>query len=434
MIRIRHFLQKSLGIRKDETSLVLLSALLFYIVMSSYYILRPLREEMGIHGGVRQLPKLFLTTLAVMALITPMFGALVRRFSREKFIPIVYRFFAGNLIIFYLVLGHIEGESLVLAGRIFYVWISVFNLFALSLFWAFMADGFGYRRGRRLFGIIAIGGTLGAIFGSGLTAYLVDVIGRNNLLLGSILLLEVAVQTVKSLSGRFRSADFHAENGPDRPVAKAPGGGVLAGFSLTVSSPYLLAVGGYLFLYSLGSTFIYFEQANIIDANVVTREARTALFGRIDLWTNILTLCGQLLVAGRLIPRLGTGKVLALLPIATAVGFAALGFSPTLMVLVVFQVVRRASNYALVKPARETLFTLVDHNVRYKAKSFIDTFVYRGGDALGAGIFSVLTQLGIGLAGIAFMAVPLALVWGGVGLYLGRRQTQLARQTSDTGR
>jgi len=433
MTHIRQFLQKSLGVQEEETTLVLLSALLFYIVMSSYYILRPLREEMGIHGGVRQLPKLFLATLAVMALITPLFGSLVRRFPREKFIPIVYRFFAGNLIVFFVVLGRIEGESLVLAGRIFYVWISVFNLFALSLFWAFMADGFGYQRGRRLFGIIAIGGTLGAITGSGLTANLVDVIGRNNLLLFSILLLEVAVQTIKSLSGRFRLADFHAENGPGRPVAKVSGQGVLAGFSLTMSSPYLLAISAYLFLYSLGSTFLYFEQANIIDAYVLTCEARTAIFGRIDLWTNILTLCGQLLVTGRLMPRLGTGKVLALLPVAVAVGFALLGlanlgYASALTVLVIFQVVRRAMNYALVKPARETLFTLVDRNVRYKAKSFIDTFVYRGGDALGAGLFSALTAAGLGLAGVAFTAVPMALVWGAVGLYLGRRQQQLVHQ------
>lgn len=431
MTHIRRFLQKSLNVRQDETTLVLVSALLFYIVMSAYYILRPLREEMGIHGGVRQLPRLFLTTLAVMALITPLFGALVRRFPPQRFIPFVYRFFAANLILFFLILGRIEGEALVLTGRVFYVWVSVFNLFALSLFWAFMAEGFGYLRGRRLFGIIAIGGTLGAIFGSGLTAYLVDVVGRNNLLIFSILLLEVAVQVIKRLARRFRTAAFHAENGPDRKVSRASGQGVLAGISLTFSSSYLLAISAYLFLYSLGSTFLYFEQANIVDANVLTREARTAIFGRIDLWTNTLTLCGQLLVTGRLMPRLGTGRVLALLPAAVAVGFAILGFAPTLTVLVIFQVVRRAGNYALVKPARETLFTLVDQNVRYKAKSFIDTFVYRGGDALGAGLFSLLTQLGLGLTGVAYTAVPLALVWGGFGLYLGRKQQRLAESPSN---
>ena len=272
MTLLRRFLQKSLGVRKDETTLVLLSALLFYVVMSAYYILRPLREEMGIHGGVRQLPKLFLMTLAVMAVITPMFGTLVRRFPREKFIPIVYRFFAINLVLFFLILGQIEGESLVLAGRVFYVWVSVFNLFVLSLFWAFMADGFGYKRGRRLFGIIAIGGTLGAVFGSGLTAYLVDIVGRNNLLLFSILLLEVAARIISYLSQRFRTVAYHTENGPDRSVSRASGKSALAGFSLTLSSPYLLGISAYLFLYSLGSTFLYFEQASIIDALALTRE------------------------------------------------------------------------------------------------------------------------------------------------------------------
>ena len=427
MTTIRNFSEKSLNIREDETRIVLLSALLFLVVMTAYYILRPLREEMGLHGGVRQLPRLFLITLGVMALMTPVFGALVRRYSREKFIPIVYRFFALNLVLFFLVPSHLTGTALAMAGRIFYVWVSVFNLFTLSLFWAFMTDGFGYERGRRLFGIVAIGGTLGAILGAKLTSSLVLVVGRNNLLLFSILLLEVAVQIVKLLSRHFHRAAFVSEQDAGLPVARVSGQGMLGGLTLTFSSPYLLAISGYLFLYSLGSTFLYFEQASIIDAHVLTREGRTALFGRIDLWTNILTLAWQLLVTGRLIPRLGTGKVLALLPLATAVGFAALGFAPTLGVLVVFQIVRRAGNYALVKPARETLFTLVDRNVRYKAKSFIDTFVYRGGDALGAGMFSTLTAAGLGLAGLAYVAVPLAVVWGAVGLYLGRKQQRMAQ-------
>ena len=206
----------------------------------------------------------------------------------------------------------------------------------------------------------------------------------------------------------------------------ASDGGVLAGIRLAATDPYLLAVTAYLFLYSLSSTFIYFEQANIVDAAYSDRVARTALFARIDTWVNALTLMTQLLWTGRIIKRLGVALTLALLPMLTATGLIVLGITPILPVLVVFQVVRRATNYALVKPARETLFTIVSRDAKYKAKNFIDTFVYRGGDALGAWVFSLLQRVGLSLAGIALAAVPLALLWTAVGLYLGRRQSRLA--------
>ena len=388
--------------------------------MSSYYMLRPLREEMGLAGGVRNLPRLFMVTLAAMAVVAPLLGWLVRRYRREVFIPLAYRVLGSNLLIFFAVMHLAPESSMVTVGRVFYVWLSVYNLFILSLFWAFMVDLFGYPGSRRFFGIIAVGGTMGAILGAGLTEQLVPLLGRANLMLLAVVLLEGAVRCVGVLSRRYENAPTTVAPEPQKDR------GMWAGVTLTLRSPYLLGIGGYLFLYSLTSTFLYFEQAEIVSRAVAEGVERAVIFARIDLWTNILTLAGQLFVTGRLLKRLGTGMVLALLPVLVALGFTALGLWPVLAVLVVFQVVRRAGNYAFAKPARETLFAVVDRESRYKAKNFLDTFVYRAGDALGAGIFSLLTATGAGLTAIAWTAVPLALVWSLTGVFLGRRQRRLA--------
>jgi AAA family ATP:ADP antiporter len=392
------------------------SALLFFLIMTGYFILRPLREEMGLAGGVRNLPYLYLATLASVAVATPLCGMLVRRYPREVFLPLVYRFFALNLAVFFVVLKFAEGAALVTVGRVFYVWLSVCNMFLVSLYWAFMSDGWGYLRSKRVFGVVAI----------------VETVGRANLLLLSIAFMEAAARLTRRLSDAFAAADLKAGDPQAAPVARAPGEGALAGVSLTLTSPYLLAVSAYLMLYSLTSTFLYFQQAHIVDALELSREAKAAVFGRIDLWVNVTTLAGQLLVTGRLLRRLGTGPVLALLPAVVAVGFAALGAAPVLSVLILFQVARRAVNYAFTKPAREILFTTVDRNVRWKAKSFIDTFVYRGGDALGAGVFDGLTRMGIGLVGVAWLVVPSAVAWCALGLYLGRRQQRAAAPRHDS--
>ncbi len=425
---IRRFLIRATGVRDDEIGVALLSCAYFFCVLSGYYILRPLREEMGLAGGVGNLPRLYLVNLGVMLLAAPMFGALVDRFRRRAFIPVVYRFFMLNLLAFFVLARLTPGDGIAL-GRVFYVWVSVYNMWAVSLFWAFMADGFDLERSKRLFGFIAVGGSVGAIAGAAITAGLVDVIGRVNLVLISVVLLEAAVQCVRRLGRRF---DAGALRPGWRDEDAGLRGGPLAGVTATLRSPYLLGIGAYMMLYSLSSTFLYFEQAHIVDAAVQGRAARAALFARIDLWVNLLTLTLQLVVAGRLIPRLGVGLTLTLLPALTVVGFLVLGWAPVLVVLVIFQVVRRAGNYALSRPARETLYTTVPLDQKYKAKSFIDTFVYRGGDALGAGIFDALARAGLGLAGIAFTAAPLALAWGAVGLSLGAAQQRLARRRQET--
>ena len=449
-------LKRVAGIRDGETRAVLLSCLYFFFVLSAYYILRPLREEMGLAGGVRNLPWLFLCTLGAMFLATPLFGALVNRYPRRIFLPATYWFFTINLLVFFVMLRSLSGGSDILLGRIFYVWISVFNMFAVSLFWAFMADGFGFDRSKRLFGLIAIGGTLGAVVGARITAELVGVIGRPNLILVSMALLIAAILCVRSLNFAFanlapETAD--SDGGEDRARgggkpgsnesaggAAAGGaaagesgmnGGILNGIRLTLRSPYLLGISAFLFLYSLSSTFLYFEQANIVAGAVADRAARAALFARIDFWVNLITLITQIAFTGRIIRRFGVSAALAVLPVLTAVGFLALGLAPALTVLIIFQVARRAANYALVRPARETLFTILPLEEKYKAKSFIDTFVYRGGDALGASAFDLLTKAGLGLAGIAFTAVPIAVAWGAVGVWLGIAQRRRLDQRPD---
>jgi len=431
MTRLSGFIQRTFSIKADETGLVLQSALLFYTLMTSYNILKPIRDTMGLAGGVRDLENLFLYTLGAMALLTPAFGYLVRRFPREKFIPIAYRFFALNMLGFFLVLRLSEESALLVVGRVFYVWVSVFNLFVLSLFWAFMADGFGYGRSRRVFGFIAIGGTLGSMLGNGVTRFFIGWTGEANLILVAILFLEASVWMVRHLSTRFSASGFHDEGAHDRKVAKVEGDGPLAGVSLMFRSSFLGGIGAYIFLYTFIGTLLYFLRSEVVADLVPVRDERTIIFADIYFWTNALTLGGQLFVSGRFLNRFGAGVALVLLPLAIAVGALLLGTTPTLAVLVVFEVVRRAGNYALVKPARETLFTLVDRNVRYKAKNFIDTFVYRGGDALGALSFKLLGILGIGIVGTAWITVPLSLAWAGVGFFLGRRQQKLATDNND---
>ncbi len=418
---IKGFLQKVTGIRDDEFAAAALSCLYFFFLLAGYYVLRPLREEMGLAGGVRNLPWLYLANLVVMLLLTPLFGLLANRTPRRRLVPSAYLFFLANMAVFYVLMRGLPERHDVWVGRVFYVWLSVFNMWAVSLFWATMADRWDLERSKRLFGFIAVGGTVGAIVGAAITASLVDTLGRTNLLFGSMLMLGAAIVTVTAL-GRLVPARVDRADVSDAPV----GGSMVSGITATAASPYLLGISAYLFLYSLTSTFLYFEQASIVADAVADRAARTALFARIDLWVNILTLVLQLGVTGRLIPRIGVGATLTILPVLTVVGFLALGFAPVLAVLVIFQVVRRGGNYALARPARETLFTIVPPEQTYKAKSFIDTFVYRGGDMLGATLFDALGRLGMGLAGVAFTAVPVAALWGGVGLALGAAQRRRA--------
>lgn len=384
----------------------------FFCVLSSYYVLRPLREAMGIVGNVKDLSRLFLVTLAATFVFTPILAAIVSRWPRRRFVPVVYRFFALNLVLFWVLLRGASVDPVV--ARVFFVWTSVFNLFALSLFWGLMTDLFRREQGLRLFGLIGGGGTLGAMAGSFVTATLAERVGIAPLLLVSAVLLEIAVRFVVALVRLFGD-DAVSNRRPDEALAV---GGTLRWLPAILRSPYLLAIIAYMLLFTFTSTSLYFEQARIVKAEIASHAARTALFAKIDLVSNVLSLAFSWLVVGPLLRRLGVGLTLAILPLLSLVGFLVLGRFSTLHVLVVFQVVRRAADYGIAKPSREVLFTTVRRGDKYKAKGFIDTFVYRAGDAIGA-----LAE-GASGTGIVLMAVPVCLAWAAVAGVLGRMQRE----------
>lgn len=415
-------LRRLVVLRPGEGRALTWSFLYFFCLLCGYYVLRPLRDEMGIAGGIENLPWVFTATFVVMLLAVPLFGAIASRYPRRTFVPLVYYFFIANLLVFYL-LFQSEASSQWVA-RAFFVWVSVFNLFVVSVFWSLMADLYRNEQARRLFGFIAAGGSAGAIAGPLLTATLVTQVGAVNLLPLSALLLGLATFCIHRLLAWARSRGIESET-DERPM----GGSVLAGLRLVAGSPYLLGICLFVLLYTTLSTFLYFEQAHIVKESFAGPAERTRTFALIDLAVNVLTVSLQVFVSGRVMSRFRLGVALAALPVAAVIGFVALALAPTLAVLVAFQVARRAGNYALTRPAREVLFTVVGRETKYKAKNFIDTVVYRGGDAVSGWAFGLLTAAGLSLAAMAWLAVPLALAWLGTGLALGRRHERLRTQT-----
>src|SRR5216684_5517931 len=375
MIRL---LQKAVDVKASEVRALCLGFIYYFLIFSSYYVIRPIRDDIGAANGIDKLPWLFTGTMIAMLFANALFAALVVKFSRRRFIPIAYRFLIANLLIFFGLLLMLSKEHQVWVGRAFFVWTSVFNLFVVSVFWAFMVDVFSTEQGKRLFGFISVGGTLGAIVGAAITATLVQKIGALNLLLVSAVLLELGAQCARRFPTTF--ADSGAPDSTSNRDGAPIGGSIWAGIIHNVKSPYLLGICAYMFLYTTTSTFLYFQQADIVKHAIADGVARTAFFAKIDLVVNLLALFGQIFLAARLLKWLGVGITLALLPALSVIGFAALGFGPTLVVLVIFLTLRRATDYALARPARETLFTVVSREDKYKAKNLIDTLVYRGGD------------------------------------------------------
>jgi len=414
------FLTRLVSVEEDEVRPMLWACLYFFFVLAAYFVIRPIRDEMGVAGGVRNLPWLFLGTLVGMLLIHPLFTALVSRLPRRIFIPLSYGFFAVNLVFFWLLFRSLPSAEDIWVGRIFFVWTSVFNLFVVSIFWSLMADLFQPAQAKRLFGFVAVGGTGGAVAGSAATAFLASRITPTNLLLLSVALLVLAAIAANRLMATAPEAEDGA--GDDRPL----GGGVLDGIRTVFASPYLLGIVGYMLLYTITATFLYFQQAEIVEASFAERAARTVFFARIDLAVNTLTVITQVFLTGRIVRRIGIALALAALPLFCVLGFAAVGLAPTLMTIAVFQVLRRSGNYAVARPCREMLYTVIPRDAKYKAKNFIDTFVYRVGDQVGALSYAALGALGLGAAAISMVAAPLAAAWLGVGLWLGRRQKELA--------
>jgi ATP:ADP antiporter, AAA family len=423
-------LNRAVRVQASEVAAMFWSFSYFFCLLCGYYILRPVRDEMGIQGGVGNLQWLFTATFVAMLAAVPLFGWVSSRFPRRQLLPIIYLFFVANVLIFFLLL---QGRvAMQLTAQAFFVWTSVFNLFVVSVFWSFMADLYSNEQAKRLFGFIAAGGSTGAIAGPSLTAWLAPTVGPAMLLPISAVFLLGAVLCIMRLLD-WSDANPPARK-PEQPPDKPLGGGIFAGITLMLRSEYLLGIGLYIVLYTILSTFLYFTQAYIISAAIPDSGDRTALFAKIDLAVNALTLIGQIFVVHRLIGRFGLSFALVLLPVFAIVGFFVLGLYPTLGVLIVFQIIRRAANYAITRPAQEILFTVVTREEKYKAKNFNDTVVYRGGDAVSGWLFEGLRILGLGFAGIAFVGVPIAMLWATTGYLLGRAQERLRAAQSATRR
>ncbi len=417
-------LQEVVEVKEEEVTALLLSGAYFFFVLASYYVIRPIRDEMAVVGGVENLAWMFTATLAGTLLVHPLFTWVVSRYPRKTFIPVAYRFFIANLVLFFLLMRLAPEGAYVWIGRIFFSWTSVFNLFVVSVFWAFMADIFRLDQGKRLFGFIGVGGTLGGIVGAALTAGLAETLGPVNLLLISAAFLEVALRLVRELGKSVTLSGL----GSQRDEEEAIGGGVLSGIKDAFRSPYLLGIIAFMFLFTFTSTAIYYQQTDIASRSFDTPGAPSAFFARIDMSVNLLAVLTQAFLTGRIIKWFGLGVALAVLPLVTVLGLLSLGLNPALGVLFAVQVLRRGWNYGLMKPALETLYTVVPREEKYKAKNFIDTTVYRTGDQIGAWSNKGFMALGMSFAAMAFVAVPLAGVWLLTGLFLGVAQRNRARE------
>ena len=428
------WLRRVVDVRPNELAATWASFVFFFFVLSSYFILRPVRDLVAVTTSPTRLPWLFGGTLVTMLVANRLFSSLVVRLPVRRFVPLTYHVFAANLLVFFVVM-RVTGDAIggvPWLSIVFYIWTSVYNLFITSVFWAFMADVFRSEQAKRLFGFIGVGGTLGSITGSTLCAVLAERIGVTNLLLVSMVLLEVAAIVVVRFPAAPRSA---ADAGaPDERDDGRIGGSVWAGFTAVLRSPYLAGIAGFQVLYTIGSTLLYFEQAGIIRQAFTSPEARTVVLAQIEQAVQILTVVMQIFLTGRIIRWLGLAVTLALLPAMTALGFTALGTAPVLATLVVFIVLRRGTNFGLTNPAMEVLFTVVPREDKYKAKSFIETFIYRAGDQIGAWTYAGFAALGLGISGAAYAAVPFAVVWLVLGLWLGHRQAQLAASEGPGGR
>ena len=410
------------SLRPGEGKALAWSFAYFFCLLAGYYVLRPLRDEMGVAGGVRNLQWLFTATFLTMLAAVPIYGALVARLPRRRFIPLVYHFFVVNLAVFWGFL--VFGTEKLWVARVFFVWVSVFNLFAVSVFWSFMADLFTSEQGKRLFAFIAAGGTAGALAGPAITVLLVEQLGTANLLLVAAAFLELAVLCASRLESGTQEVSRKTEK---------IGGGVLDGILLALRSPYLLGILLWVSLLSVVATFLYFQQAGIVAAYSDDPAVRTRIFATVDLVVGILTLAVQAFATGKLIERFGIGPAFAFVPLVFVAGFLALAAAPTLAVVVAFTALQRTANFAISNPAREVMFTVVHRDEKYKAKNVIDVVAVRGADAGGGWVFAWLRGLGLEAQAVSLVAIPIAAGCALLAVALGREQERRALSPAASG-
>ncbi len=421
MTPARPWLARLFGVERDEQTPVALGFTLFFLVFASYFMLRPVRETMGIAGGVENLQWLFTGTFVAMLAVMPLFGWLASRARRRHILPWTYVFFATNLVGFGIAL-QVDPEN-VTTARTFYIWISVFNFIAISVAWSVLADLFSLSQAKRTFALMAAGASGGGLVGPLLGAALVGSIGHAGLLFLSAFLLGAAIAAAAALQ-RWR--DRNPAAGPQGEAReKSLGGSPFAGATAVFRSPYLIGIGLFVVLLSSVTTFLYFEQAKLMAEAFPDRTDQTRVFGIIDAIVQALAILTQLFFTGRIAQRLGVVVLLTAVPLVVAGGFLALAVAPTFAVLVVVMIVRRAGEYGLVRPGREMLFTVVPTEDKYKAKNFIDTVVYRGADAVSSWVKVLVDALAQQPALAALTGCAIALVWAGQGGYLARRQREM---------
>lgn len=418
-------LARLIDARPGELLAALTGFALFFCLFAGYFMLRPLREAMGIQGGVAHLQWLFTATFLSMLLAVPLFAWLSTRVPRIRYIDGVYGFFALNLAGFALLFA-LHPENVWLA-RTFYVWISVYNLFVISVAWSLMADVFDARQAKRLFAFIAAGASVGGLTGPLLSALLVGRLGTAGLLLLAAALLVLALGCKQYLMS------WRERGGAGRPGAPATEssqrplpGNPFSGLTSLLRSPYLAGIALFVVLLSTTTTFLYFEQARLVDALFPERASQVRVFAVIDLVVQSGSLIAQLFITGRIAKRLGVRVLLSAVPLLVCLGFLGLALAPLFPVLAALMIVRRIGEYAFVRPGREMLFAPLDAQSKYKTKNVIDTLVYRGGDMASAWLKSGLDALGHGPLPVALVGASCAALWGWLGWRLGRRADALA--------
>ena len=424
-------LRRLVVLQPGEAPALLASFATLLCTFSSYTILRPVRDAMGVTSGLEKIPYLFWGVFVVMLLLQPVYGWLTSRYPRRVFLPWVYGFFALNLMGFY-VWFHLQADHTWIA-RTYFVWVSVFNLFVVAAFWSLMADVFTREQAGRVFGFIWAGASTGGLIGPVIAHELAVPLGAINLLPISAGLLLLSLVSMWQI---FRWQRHQRVEGPAAAASAAEparteaalGGSMFAAFTQVVRSPYLLGIAAFVLLMTWISTFLYLEQQSFVAKVFTSADERTRFFAGIDFWVQAASLVGQLLLFGRLFKWVGLRVMLAAVPLIMTAGYAIFALAPRFMVLVVVYAVRRVGDYALTRPCRDALYTVVSREEKYKAKSLIDTFVYRGGDATSGTLYQALTHsYGVGPSGVGWVGAAISAVWTVLALALGRAQEERGR-------
>ena len=419
---IERGLKLASDIKPHEIRITLSSFLLVFILMAAYYILRPVRDSMASDWSDAEVSWLWTFTFFFSVIAVTLYDALISHIRFKRLVPSVYAFFAASFILFYLATQTNNDKTLI--DKSFYVWVSVFSLFHISVFWSLMSELFSRQQATRLFAFIGAGASVGAIIGPSIPVLFADNIGTENLtLIASALIaltvpISVWLQTLKYSYLEPEENNTHGliENQQNAYI----GGNPFTGFSEFLKSPYLLAIGVFILFYTSISSFVYFELKNLLAD--FDRESRSQIWASMDLVVNTLTILVAVFATGRIAKRFGLSVTLASVPLLIAAGMLLLAFAPIVSVIIAVQIIRRAGNYAVTRPAREMLFTAVGRDIRFKVKPVIDIVIYRGGDMLNAWAFTALTQgLGLSLAAVAAVGTFIAILWAITGVYLGRK-------------